>query len=205
MNSAIDNRELSSPNDIFNGIERNGHSVSTYGEVKAKHRLVLVQWLNSLVPSLDFSTYVTDGELRACLSNGTVLCLILNKLRPGSVTMVSESDHSLPSQSENVKTFLKALDGLGLPRFEISDLEKGSMKPVVDCLLILRAKSLQHSLGDNVSVTNCNSSSPRGFAPSSFHYSPPPFGVDRTKGLPESRFHRVKSSPLMTGPNHQLH
>nr|XP_027193131.1 kinesin-like protein KIN-14K isoform X2 [Cicer arietinum] len=179
MNSAIDNRELSSPNDIFNGIERNGHSVSTYGEVK-------------------------DGELRACLSNGTVLCLILNKLRPGSVTMVSESDHSLPSQSENVKTFLKALDGLGLPRFEISDLEKGSMKPVVDCLLILRAKSLQHSLGDNVSVTNCNSSSPRGFAPSSFHYSPPPFGVDRTKGLPESRFHRVKSSPLMTEPSASL-
>ncbi|XP_058759882.1 kinesin-like protein KIN-14K [Vicia villosa] len=125
LKEAQQDQSLDSPDDFFNGIERNGHlGLSAHGEVEAKHRLVLVQWLNSFLPSLDFSTNVTDGELRACLSNGTVLCQILNKLRPDSVTMVSESDHSLPSQSENVKTFLKALDGLGLPRFEISDLEK---------------------------------------------------------------------------------
>ncbi|XP_058757794.1 kinesin-like protein KIN-14C isoform X1 [Vicia villosa] len=197
-------KELDSPDDCFNGIERNGHlGLSAHGEVEAKHRLVLVQWLNSFLPSLDFSTNVTDGELRACLSNGTVLCQILNKLRPGSVTMVSESDHSLPSQSENVKTFLKALDGLGLPRFEISDLEKGSMKPVVDCLLILRIKSLMNSLGDNVSSTSSTASSPRGYAASSFHYSPP-FSVDQRKALADSRFHRVMSSPVMAEPSASL-
>ncbi|XP_024629146.1 kinesin-like protein KIN-14C isoform X3 [Medicago truncatula] len=197
-------RELGSPKDIFNGIDRVGHVVNTQCEVEAKHRSVLVQWLNSLLPSLDFSTNVTDGELRACLSSGTVLCQILNKLRPGPVTMVSESDHSLPSQSENVKTFLKALDGLGLPRFEISDLEKGSMKPVVDCLLILRAKSLMNSLGDNASLSNSNASSPRGYGSSSFHSSPP-FGVDNRKLTSESRFQRVMSfSPSMAEPSASL-
>ncbi|WJX48360.1 hypothetical protein P8452_34937 [Trifolium repens] len=191
-------RELGSTDDIFDGIDRkNGHLINTHGEVDAKHRSVLVQWLNNLLPSLDFSTNVTDGELRASLSNGTVLCQILNKLRPGSVTMVSESDHSLPSQSENVKTFLRTLDALGLPRFEISDLEKGSMKPVVDCLLILRAKTLTNSLGDTVSSTNSNASSPRGFAASSFHYSPPSSVTDQRKVSTESRFQGVMSSPLM--------
>ncbi|CAK8579573.1 unnamed protein product [Lathyrus sativus] len=202
MNSPSDRKiivpkELDNLDDVFYGVERNGHlGLSANGEVEAKHRLVLVQWLNNLLPSLDFTANVTDGELRACLSNGTVLCLILNKLRPGSVTMVSESDHSLPSQSENVKTFLKALDGLGVPRFEISDLEKGSMKPVVDCLLILRVKSLMNSLGENVSSTSSTASSPRGYAASSFHYSPP-FSVDKRRASSESRFHGVMSSPTM--------
>ncbi|CAI8619843.1 unnamed protein product [Vicia faba] len=209
MNSPSDRKikipkELDSLDDIFNGIERNGHlGLSDQGEVEGKHRLVLVQWLNSLVPSLDFSTTVTDGELRASLSNGTVLCQILNKLRPGSVTMVSESDHSLPSQSENVRTFLKALDGLGCPRFEISDLEKGSMKPVVDCLLILRIKSLMNTLGENVSSTSSTASSPRGYAASSFHYSPP-FSVDKRRASSESRFHHIMSSPVMAEPSASL-
>ncbi|XP_057415829.1 kinesin-like protein KIN-14C isoform X3 [Lotus japonicus] len=199
MNSPSDYnyRELGSPNGTMDGNNKNGHLVSINGEVEAKHRLLLVQWLTSLLPLLNFSASVTDGELRACLSNGTVLIQILNRLRPGSVTLVSESDHSLPSQSENVKTFLKALDGLGLPRFEISDLEKGSMKPVVDCLLTLRARSLQNALADNI----CVSPRSRGSSPSSNPYSPPSFGGDQRK---ESRFQRLLSSPVMAEPSASL-
>lgn len=59
------------------------------GIFSAKNRLLLVQWLTSLIPSLKFPPNVTDGELRACLSNGTVLCQILNKLRPGIVNVVT--------------------------------------------------------------------------------------------------------------------
>lgn len=73
------------------------------------------------------------------------------------------------------------------------------MKPVVDCLLILRIKSLMNSLGDNVSSTSSTASSPRGYAASSFHYSPP-FSVDQRKASSESRFHRVMSNPVMAGP-----
>jgi hypothetical protein len=75
------------------------------------------------------------------------------------------------------------------------------MKPVVDCLLILRAKTLSNSLGDTVSSTNSNASSPRGFAASSFHYSPPSSVTDQRKVSTEStRFQGVMSSPLMAGP-----
>ncbi|RDY11103.1 Kinesin-like protein KIN-14O, partial [Mucuna pruriens] len=210
MNSPFDDNssetsESGSPNVTSNEIHQNENFLSFYSEVEGngdnrtylvnylpvstpitKHRLLLVKWLTSLLPALSFPIYVTDGELRACLSNGTVLCLILNKLRPGTVNVVSEPDNSLPSQSENVKSFLKALDGMGLPRFEISDLEKGSMKVVVDCLLILRAKSLQNALGDNTV-------SPHGNAPSNIHYSP-------TCGGAGSKLQRVMSTPVMPGP-----
>ncbi|KAG5135684.1 hypothetical protein JHK82_020415 [Glycine max] len=198
MNSPPDDNsseptELGSPDASSN---ENGNFLSCYGEVEAKHRLLLVQWLTCLVPSLNLPINVTDGELRACLSNGTVLCQILNKIRHGTVIVVSEPDNFLPSQSENVKTFLKALDGMGLPRFEISDLEKGSMKAVVDCLLTLREKSLQNALGDNISVTNSNIVSPHGNTPLSFHCSPT-FGGEQRKIAAGSMLQRVKSSPVM--------
>ncbi|CAL0313841.1 unnamed protein product [Lupinus luteus] len=187
-------RQPESPNAISNGIKpfnTNGHFASPRGEVEAKHRFYLVQWLTSLLHSLDLPLNPTDDELRACLSNGTVLLQILNKLRPGSVNVASESDDSLPSQSENVRTFLKALDGWGVPKFEASDLEKGSMKAIVDCLLTLRAKSLQNPLLENLSF---NIGSPRWNAI-------------------ESKFQRIPSSPhsgeispsLMHHVGHKFH
>ncbi|CAJ1936898.1 unnamed protein product [Sphenostylis stenocarpa] len=181
----------------------NGNFQSVNVEVEAKHRLILVQWLTSLLPLLKFPPNVTDGELRACLSNGTVLCQILNKLRPGIVNVISEPDNSLPSQSENVKSFLKALDAVGLPRFEISDLEKGSMKAVVDCLLTLREKSLQNALGDYFSVINSITVSPRVISPFHSHCSPA-FGGEQKKTPVGSKLQRVLSSSLIPGPGLML-
>lgn len=66
------------------------------------------------------------------------------------------------------------------------------MKPVVDCLLTLRARSLQNALADNI----CVSPRSRGSSPSSNPYSPPSFGGDQRK---ESRFQRLLSSPVMAG------
>ena len=51
--------------------------------------MLLVQWLNSLLPTLNLPINITDDELRAFLSNGTILCQIVNKLRPGSVNVVT--------------------------------------------------------------------------------------------------------------------
>ncbi|XP_027343227.1 kinesin-like protein KIN-14K [Abrus precatorius] len=209
VNSNTEFRELGSPKASSLGFHKNGNFLSIYGEVEAKHRLLLVQWLSSLIPSLYFPINVTDGELRACLSNGTVLCQILNRLRPGTVNVVSEPDNSLPSHSENVKSFLKALDGMGLQRFEISDLEKGSMKAVVDCLLTLRAKSLQNALADN---NHSNSSSPGGNSPFTFPCSPPFNGQPRRVSA-GSKLQRVFSSPLVAAEpaslihhvNHKFH
>lgn len=63
------------------------------------------------------------------------------------------------------------------------------MKAVVDCLLSLRAKSLQNAFGDNISTTNSNGASPRGNAPSNVPHSP----------SSESKYQRVLSSPYLGG------
>lgn len=54
----------------------------------AKQRATVVDWLNNILPNLSLPTNASDKELRAYLSDGTVLCQILNKLRPGSVVEV---------------------------------------------------------------------------------------------------------------------
>jgi len=72
------------------------------------------------------------------------------------------------------------------------------MKTVLDCLLTLREKSLQNALGDNISVTNSITASPRVNSP--FHYhSSQTFGGEQKKIPFASKLQRVMSSPLMAG------
>lgn len=54
----------------------------------AKQLATLVDWLNRILPNLSLPINASDKELRSYLSDGTVLCRILNKLRPGSVIEV---------------------------------------------------------------------------------------------------------------------
>ncbi|KAI4347182.1 hypothetical protein L6164_008017 [Bauhinia variegata] len=190
-----ESKEMGSQNATSDGINM-GHLKTVHDEVEARRKLILVQWLNIHLPLLNLPINIKDDDLRACLSNGIVLCHILNKIRPGSVNVVSDSDYSLPSHSENVKRFLAAMDVLGLPRFEISDLQMGSMKAVVDCLLKLRAKSLQNSFRDSISITNLRSSSPR--SSSSLVYFSPPSRDHRRKisSSSECNYQHVFSSPI---------
>ncbi|MED6148047.1 hypothetical protein PIB30_049508 [Stylosanthes scabra] len=193
-NHNAESKEMDNPKSISTGIGKSGFIVSIHGEVEAKHRLLLVQWISTLLPSLNLPINITDDVLRACLRDGIVLCQILNKLRPGSIPVVSEFDHE-----ENIKSFLKAMDGMGLPLFEISDLEKGSMRPVVDCLLSLRAKSLQNAYGDNSSsTTNSKVASPHGITVPSLPFPPP---SEMT-----IKHHRSMSSPFLTeSPTSLMH
>ncbi|KAI9088140.1 hypothetical protein K1719_030117 [Acacia pycnantha] len=159
---SVDLREVDKLSAISNGTNF-GHLASTHGEIEAKHRVILVKWLNSLFPSLNLPKNIRDDDLRECLSDGTVLCQILNKLWPGSVNVVSDGDQSSPSNKENIKRFLAATEGLGLPQFDASELEKGSLKHVVGCLLKLR--SLHNNSGDdNTSALSFKSESSRGHA-----------------------------------------
>nr|KJB20679.1 hypothetical protein B456_003G158800 [Gossypium raimondii] len=95
-----------------------------------------------------FEGVIRQDELRGCLIDGTIFCTILNKLHPGSVEMDGDSDCGLA----NVKKFLIAMDEMGLPSFELSDIEQGHMMPVLECLKTLRscfnpndeANSFQH-------------------------------------------------------------
>ncbi|KAJ6375799.1 hypothetical protein OIU77_000710 [Salix suchowensis] len=122
----------------------------------------------------DIEAKASSEQLRACLIDGTVLLQILTRLRPG----FSYKEGS--SRSENVKTFLACMDELGILKFELSDLETGSMKNVMDCLSTLRAQFVYLGVG----ITRFGS--PRGDASSSGHFSPT-FGEEKRRFSPESK------------------
>ncbi|XP_023549756.1 kinesin-like protein KIN-14J isoform X1 [Cucurbita pepo subsp. pepo] len=109
---------------------------------ESKLKLELVEWLNCLLPHINLPFDASVEELRACLSDGTVLCSILEKLCPGAV----QGGNSKPI-NPNIESFLITLDELGLPGFEPSVLEQGSIAPVLHCLSTLRA-SFDLSAGD---------------------------------------------------------
>lgn len=48
----------------------------------------MVEWFNSVLPHLNLPINASDEDLRALLIDGSVLCQLLNKLKPGSVPEV---------------------------------------------------------------------------------------------------------------------
>ncbi|PSS21172.1 Kinesin-like protein [Actinidia chinensis var. chinensis] len=129
---------------------------SRKAEEAAWRRFQATQWLNSIVGPLGISTQPTEREFISCLRNGLVLCNAMNRIQPGSVPKVVESNspsefltwdsQPLPAFQyfENVRNFLVAVEELKLPSFEASDLERenfevGSSAKVVDCILALKA------------------------------------------------------------------
>lgn len=55
----------------------------------AKQQEILVDWLNGILPELRLPVNASDDELRDILIDGSVLCQILNRLKPGSVSEVT--------------------------------------------------------------------------------------------------------------------
>ncbi|XP_060670239.1 kinesin-like protein KIN-14P [Ziziphus jujuba] len=194
--SRLDNSKMAGNGDISEQTMHNN------GEVAGKQRRILVEWLNSTVPNLKLPTNASDEDLRACLTGGPILCRLLNNLKPGSVNEVGDFDHSSMSGSEYVTRFLEAMDELQMPKFEQSDLEKGSMKTVIDRLLTLKSQFTSSVTGDNNSLTYSidKSESPHGDASPRGHYSPLT-GEERRKVLSESKFQRPLRSPIMSEPS----
>ncbi|KAG6672854.1 hypothetical protein I3842_16G080100 [Carya illinoinensis] len=162
---------------------------------EAKKRAILVEWLNNTLPGLSLSLNASDEELRMCLIDGTILCRILNRLRIGSEGDLNHSS----DPSENIKRFLSAMDDLVIPRFKVSDLEKGSMKTVIDCLVTLRARFIPNVVGDSISPTSliAKSGSPHGDAFSPGYFSPLP-GEERQKVVTDSKFQRALRTTVIS-------
>ncbi|GLT42176.1 hypothetical protein SLA2020_161930 [Shorea laevis] len=167
-------------------------------DTEAKKVGILVEWLNSIVPNLNLPIKASEEELRANLIDGTVLCQILMRLRPGSVNKEGYSENSSASQFENVKSFLTALDDLEIPRFEISDLEKGSLKTIVDCLLKLKAKFMPS--GENSSTSSTHTKSGSLHHDASSHGSLSPLVEEKRRTSSESKFQRTLCSPVLSEP-----
>ncbi|KAF7828271.1 kinesin-like protein KIN-14J isoform X1 [Senna tora] len=104
-------------------------------EIEGKQLASLAKWINSVLPQLNLSLETSEEELRDLLNDESTLCLILDKLVPGSMEIGSGSS---PNEPVNVKKILAAMEELGLPKFKLSELEQGSMVPVLQSLLTMK-------------------------------------------------------------------
>ncbi|XP_052881112.1 kinesin-like protein KIN-14L [Gossypium arboreum] len=129
---------------------------SRKAEEAALRRYVALAWLETLVGPLGISNQPSEKEFISCLRNGLILCNVINKIHPGAVPKVVESNSHAQSLNrefqppaayqyfENVRNFLVAIEDLKLPAFGACDLERdnldaGSSAKVVDCILALKS------------------------------------------------------------------
>ncbi|XP_015892040.3 kinesin-like protein KIN-14I [Ziziphus jujuba] len=121
-------------------------------------------WLRKMVgvvAAKDLPAEPSEEELRLGLRSGIILCNVLNKIHPGAVPKVVESpcDSALIPDGaalsafqyfENVRNFLVAVQEMGIPTFEASDLEQGGKSArVVNTVLALKSYTEWKQTGGN--------------------------------------------------------
>ncbi|KAF5462449.1 hypothetical protein F2P56_018455 [Juglans regia] len=130
----------------------------------ASRRKEAAGWLRKMVgvvAAKDLPAEPSEEEFRLGLRSGIILCNALNKVHPGAVPKVVESpcDSALVPDGaalsafqyfENVRNFLVAVQEMGIPTFEASDLEQGGKSArVVNCVLALKSYSEWKQTGGN--------------------------------------------------------
>ncbi|KAM3735712.1 hypothetical protein ACB098_10G107600 [Castanea mollissima] len=137
---------------------------SRKAEEAASRRNDAAGWLRKMagvVAAKDLPAEPSEEEFRLGLRSGIILCNVLNKVHPGAVPKVVESpcDSALIPDGaalsafqyfENVRNFLVAVQELGIPTFEASDLEQGGKSArVVNCVLAVKSYSEWKQTGGN--------------------------------------------------------
>ncbi|MED6112279.1 hypothetical protein PIB30_060255 [Stylosanthes scabra] len=123
-------------------------------EEASARRNEATEWMRKtlgVVAGRDLPAEPSEEDFRIALRTGIILCNVLNKIVPNAVPKVIQAPKDSPivpdgtaptvvQYVENVKNFIEALGGLGIPTFEDSDLEKGgNLSRVVSCLLELKS------------------------------------------------------------------
>ena len=100
-------------------------------------------WIEALVPE----TALDRSDLGASLSDGRVLCALVNAISPGAIRKISTMDSKF-KRMDNITAFLRAAKKLGLPAkdcFDTIDLAEGKdLVAVVQCI---------HAFGRSVQAT----------------------------------------------------
>ncbi|PIM98481.1 Kinesin (KAR3 subfamily) [Handroanthus impetiginosus] len=133
-------------------------------EEAAIRRYEAAAWLRKVVgvvAAKDLPAEPSEEEFRLGLRSGIILCNALNKIQPGAVQKVVESpcdSTHVPDGAalsayqyfENVRNFLVAVEEMGMPTFEASDLEQGGKSSrVVNCVLALKSYNEWKQTGGN--------------------------------------------------------
>ncbi|XP_058770299.1 kinesin-like protein KIN-14I [Vicia villosa] len=137
---------------------------SRKSEEAALRRYEAAGWLRKMVgvvAAKDLPAEPSEEEFRLGLRSGIVLCNVINKVQPGAVSKVVESpvDSALIPDGaplsafqyfENVRNFLVAVQEIGIPTFENSDLEQGGKSSrIVNSVLALKSYSEWKQTGAN--------------------------------------------------------
>ncbi|XP_047957986.1 kinesin-like protein KIN-14I [Salvia hispanica] len=111
-------------------------------------------WLRKMVGIVlgkDLPAEPSEEDFRIGLRSGIILCTVLNKIQPASVPKVVEAPVDsvmIPDGAaltafqyfENVRNFLLAIQEMGIPTFEVSDLEQGGKSfRIVNCIIALKS------------------------------------------------------------------
>ncbi|XP_050364601.1 kinesin-like protein KIN-14I [Argentina anserina] len=132
-------------------------------EQAASRRNEAAGWLRKMigvVAAKDLPAEPTEEEFRLGLRSGIILCNAINKVQTGVVPKVVEcpSDSaSTPDGAlkafqyfENLRNFRVAIEEMGLPTFEASDLEQGGKSArIVSTVLALKSYSEWKQTGGN--------------------------------------------------------
>ncbi|CAI8603740.1 unnamed protein product [Vicia faba] len=137
---------------------------SRKSEEAALRRYEAAGWLRKMagvVAAKDLPAEPSEEEFRLGLRSGIILCNVLNKVQPGAVSKVVESpvDSGLIPDGaplsafqyfENVRNFQVAVQEIGIPTFEASDLEQGGKSSrIVNSVLALKSYSEWKQTGAN--------------------------------------------------------
>ncbi|KAJ1402397.1 P-loop containing nucleoside triphosphate hydrolase [Sesbania bispinosa] len=137
---------------------------SRKAEEAAFRRYEAAGWLRKMVgvvAAKDLPAEPSEEEFRLGLRSGIILCNVLNKVQPGAVPKVVESpvdSAQIPDGAplsafqyfENVRNFLVAVQEIGIPTFEASDLEQGGKSArIVNSVLALKSYSEWKQTGAN--------------------------------------------------------
>ncbi|KAM1160236.1 hypothetical protein ACFX19_033872 [Malus domestica] len=127
---------------------------SRKAEEASLRRYEAARWLRKtvgVVGGKDLPAEPSEEDFRLGLRSGIILCNVLNKVQPGAVPKVVEGPCDsvvIPDGAalsayqyfENVRNFRVAVEEMGLPTFEASDLEQGGKSArIVNCVLALKS------------------------------------------------------------------
>ncbi|KAG5525413.1 hypothetical protein RHGRI_031915 [Rhododendron griersonianum] len=127
---------------------------SRKAEEASLRRYEAARWLRKtvgVVAGKDLPAEPSEEDFRLGLRSGIILCNVINKVQPGAIPKVVEAPADtgiIPDGAalsayqyfENVRNFLVAVEEMGLPTFEASDLEQGGKSSrIVNCVLAMRS------------------------------------------------------------------
>ncbi|XVF41815.1 hypothetical protein PTKIN_Ptkin01aG0310900 [Pterospermum kingtungense] len=170
-------------------------------------------WLRKkvgVVGGKDLPAEPSEEEFRLGLRSGRILCNVLNKVQPGAVPKVVEgacdsvivpdgAALSAFQYFENVRNFLVAIEEMGIPTFQISDLEQGGKSSrIVNCVLALKSYSEWKESGGNGSWKYSANSKPSSFVAPFTRKSSEPFMnfISRTVSSDEKSTDSLSSEQL---------